>query len=217
MITRRRIICFILSFLFLSSCALLSEDTPQRVVRIKALADPALRERNARWEQELRDRLQAASDYFMREFEIRLVTQAVAAWPTGERIASTADLLVKLKEQFPRQKNDGTYDVVVAFTAEPVNRYVASGRPRVDRIGECREGLGSYVVTTVGNPFRYAGPRADLTYDTAALIHELGHIFGAEHVRDSSSIMNENFDTRDDFDMKNRSVISRNRLCPFAK
>ena len=49
------------------------------------------------------------------------------------------------------------------------------------------------------------------------LVHELGHIFGAEHVPDTRSIMNENFDYRADFDMKNRSVIFNNRNCPFAR
>jgi len=42
-------------------------------------------------------------------------------------------------------------------------------------------------------------------------------MFGAEHVQDSDSIMNEKFDHRLVFDMKNRSVILRNRNCPFAK
>ena len=49
------------------------------------------------------------------------------------------------------------------------------------------------------------------------LIHELGHIFGAEHTQDTQSIMNENFDYRSQFDMKNRNVILSNRFCPFAK
>jgi predicted Zn-dependent protease len=49
------------------------------------------------------------------------------------------------------------------------------------------------------------------------LIHELGHIFGAEHVDDVQSIMHEDFGYRTEFDQKNRAVIQKNRLCPFAK
>jgi hypothetical protein len=217
MISRRRIICFILSAILLPSCALLLDSAPERVVRVRALADPALRERNPRWDEELRARVQAASDYFEREFDIRFVTQSAGAWPARQRVASTAALLVDVKQEFPAQKKAGAYDLIIAFMGESVSRYAVSGRPRVDRIGDCRDGLGSYVVTSAGQTFRSGASRAGLDYETAALIHELGHIFGAEHVKDSNSIMNENFDSRDDFDRKNRAVILRNKLCPFAR
>ena len=49
------------------------------------------------------------------------------------------------------------------------------------------------------------------------LIHELGHIFGAEHVEDINSLMHEDFGYRTEFDAKNRAVIKKNRTCPFAK
>ncbi len=53
--------------------------------------------------------------------------------------------------------------------------------------------------------------------DAIALIHEIGHVFGAEHVTDTTSIMHEHFDYRTEFDVKNRAVILENRNCPFAK
>jgi len=212
----RRTICSILSVVVFSSCALL-QDAPLRVVRVKALADPSFRARNPHWDKELRGLIEAASDYFEREFDIRLVTQSAEAWPERERIPSTAGLLVKLKRDFPAAKNGGAFDLIVAFTAEGTSRYLPEGRPRVDRIGDCRQGLGSYVVTTVSEPFLYSGERSDLEYDLAVLIHELGHIFGAEHVRDGTSIMRENFDQGSEFDMNNRNVILTNRFCPFAK
>jgi hypothetical protein len=184
---------------------------------VQALADPSFRGRNPRWNEELRARIEAASVYFEREFEIRFVTVNAAAWPERERIASTAGLMVKLKQDFPTQKNDGAFDLIVAFTAEPLSRYLPTGRPRADRIGDCRVGLGNYVITTVGGIFRNVPEHPDLNYDTVALIHELAHLFGAEHVQDTASIMHESFDYRSAFDMKNRSVILKNRNCPFAK
>lgn len=214
---RRQTICFILSALLLSSCALPRSDSSYRLVRVKALADPAMRERNSRWEQELRGFIEASSDYFENEFGIRLVTQSTAPWPTHERISSTLDLLAKLKEAFPVGNKSEAYDLVIAFTAEPRSRYVRAGRPRVDRLGDCQHGLGNYVVTTVSRPFRYTGVGSELPLDVIALLHELGHIFGAEHTSDPSSIMNENFDYRSDFDMTNRSVILKNKHCPFGK
>ena len=216
MTTLRRIICCILSVLALASCGLVGNEPPQRVVRIKALADPALRERNPRWDQEVRGLVESSSDYFENEFGVRLVTQSTAPWPSQEKISSTAGLLVRLKQEFPLNRKADDYDLIVAFTAERVNSY-AGGRGRVDRIGDCREGLGNYVVIYVSAPFHYTGATAEPTIDVIALIHELGHIFGAEHVQDAQSIMNENFDYRSTFDMKNRTVILKNRLCPFAK
>jgi len=217
MTTRRRTICFILSAVLFTSCAALGEGPWQRVVRVKALADPAMRQRNPQWEKEVRGLVEAASDYYEREFDIRLITESAVAWPARERIASTADLLVRLKRDFPVARKQTDHDLIIAFTGEAVSRYIAAGRPRVDRIGNCRDGLSNYAVVPVRTVFRYGGPSADITYDTVALIHELGHVFGAEHVADTLSIMNEQFDYRTEFDMKNRNIILKNRNCPFEK
>lgn len=216
MTTLLRIICCILSITALASCGIGDNGAPQRIVRVKALADPALRERDRRWDDEVRGLVEASSDYFEREFAIRFITQSTAPWPSQERISSTAGLLARLKQDFPLNRKAEDYDLIVAFTAERVNAY-RGGRGRVDRIGDCPHGLGNYVVIYVEAPFRYTGVNSAATLDLISLIHELGHIFGAEHTQDTASIMNENFDYRSEFDMKNRSVILRNRLCSFAK
>ena len=141
----------------------------------------------------------------------------MAPWPLQESIRSTPALIAKLKSDFPVDKKDGSYDFIIAFTAEGLSRYTVDGRPRVDRIGDCAKGLGNYVVTSATKTVRYSGAEGDPDYDTVTLVHELGHIFGAERVRDTRSIMDEDFDYRAEFDMKNRSVILKNRNCPFAK
>lgn len=213
----QRIMCFILSLTVLYSCGLATNQPPQRVVRVNALAGPSFRARNASWPEELRARIEAASVYFEREFDIRFVTTRTAAWPESDQTPSTTGRLAKLREDFPLDGKNRTYDLIIAFTADPPSRYLASGRPRVSRIGNCQEGLGHYLVTTVSGVFRDAPEKPNPGYDTAVLIHELGHVFGAEHVNDINSIMHEKFDHRLAFDMKNRSVILRNRNCPFTK
>jgi Metallo-peptidase family M12 len=217
MITRRRIICSILSALFLSSCAFLGPDTPQRIVRVKALGDVSFRARNPRWMDEARGLIESASDYYEREFDIRLVTQSVSAWPEKERIPSTPELLAKVKREFAAPAQNDDFDLIVTFTAEHVSRVLTAGRPRVDRIGDCVQGLANYVIVPVTAVFHYRGPNAELGFDEIALIHELGHVFGAEHVNDRESLMHEEFGYRTEFDAKNRATIQKNRSCPFAK
>ena len=217
MITRRRIICSILSAVALSACAILGPDVPQRPIRIKVLVDAPFRARNPRWNEEARGLIEAASDFYEREFDLRLLTHSVSPWPEQERIPSTVELLARMGKDFPRETWSEDYDLVVAFTAENVSRYLTAGRPRVDRIGDCAKGLGRYIVVPVTKVFSYRGMNAEPELDVIALIHELGHIFGAEHVQDTNSLMHEDFAYRSDFDAKNRQVIKKNRLCPFAR
>jgi hypothetical protein len=216
MITRRRIICCILSALLLASCSAIDSAAPKRVIQVKVLGDVSLRARNSRWTEELQGLLEAASDYYEREFGVRLVTQSVAAWPLGERIRGTPELLARLEQDFPQTKNHD-YDLVIAFTAEGISRYTRAGRPRVDRIGNCQEGLGAYAVVPVGKIVHYTGQRGNPEPEVIALIHEIGHMFGAQHVADTASIMHEDFDYRTEFDATNRAVIERNKLCRFGK
>lgn len=193
----------------------MAPDPPARVVRVKVLVDAKLREIDPNWKQGTGGLIEAASDYFQREFGIQLVARKIVPWPLEEKNLSTAALLVRLKEKVPLQDEDGSYDVIIGLTGERLNIY--AGRGRVDRIGDCREGLGNYLITSVSTPFRYSGLYDEPTLDLVGLLHELGHIFGAEHVRDPNSIMNENFDYRAAFDEKNRQIILKNRLCPFGR
>jgi hypothetical protein len=216
MITRRPITCCILSALLLASCSAIGSPAPERVIQVKVLGDVSLRARNSRWTEEVRGLVEGASDYYEREFGIRLVTQSVSGWPLEERIRGTPELLAKLEQDFPRTKNQD-YDLVIAFTAEGISRYARAGRPRVDRIGNCQQGLGGYAVVPVNRVVHYTGWRSNPEPEVIALIHEIGHIFGAQHVADTASIMHEDFDYRAEFDDTNRAVIERNKLCRFAK
>src|SRR4051794_22895418 len=186
MITRQPIIYCILSFLAVAACGVSTRSSQQRIVRVKALADPAMRARNPLWESEIRGLIEASSDFFEDEFGVRLVTQSASAWPERQRVTATAELMNLVKKEFPANA-DSDYDLIVAFTAESVNSY-RGGRGRVDRIGNCREGLARYLVTYVSKPYRYTGTMTDPTIDVVGLIHELGHVFGAEHTRDINSI-----------------------------
>ena len=217
MISRRLTIYSILSGLLLAGCSTFQPAPPERVVRVKALVDPPFRTRNPGWDREARGLIEAASDYYEREFGIRIITQSVSAWPENERVPSTPTLLARLQKQFPAAATDGSYDIIVAFSGENVSRILSDGRPRVDRIGNCSQGLARYIVLPTRKLFHYTSVHAEPETDVLTLVHELAHVFGAEHVEDFNSIMHENFDYRTEFDAKNRKIIQDNRSCPFAK
>lgn len=212
---RRPITCSILSLALAAAGCALPKAPAERIVRVKALADQDLREKDPRWRESVRGVLEAASDYFEREFSIRFAVTTVEPWTAQARTPFTAALLAELKRTLPLGELRREHDLVVAFTGQPV--HVLSGRARVDRIGNCEEGLANYVVASLGGPFRYAGPYSEPNLDLLALIHELAHVFGAEHVEDPSSLMHDPFDYRTELDRRNRRVIESNKFCPFAR
>ena len=162
--------------------------------------------------------IEAASDYYEREFDIRMLTQSVSAWPETERIPSTPTLLLELKKSFHGKRRPATMISSSSFTAENISRYSDAGRPRVDRIGNCSQGLANYIVVPISKVFQLPGSHRRTGDSTSShLVHELGHVFGAEHVEDINSLMHEDFGYRTEFDAKNRAIIQKNRSCPFAK
>ena len=215
MTTPQRIICSILSLLWLSSCALVAPAEPDRVVRVRILADQKLRASDPRWNETALALLRGASEFFTREFGVRLAAQKVETWSHQEESPAAVDLLARLKKDFAAKDQPAGYDLIVAFTGEPLSSY--SGGKGMAILGDCDRGLGNYLVSRVTEPYRYSGANTAPPLDVIVLVHELGHIFGADHVTDTNSIMNLNFDYRTDFDMKSRGIVLKNRLCAFRK
>ncbi len=225
MIMRRPTSCFILSLFFLSACGVLRDAPPQRAVRVRVVADAKLRARDPHWRDTASGLLRAASDFYEREFDVQLVGVSLDPWDYDEDTPLVSSLLKDLMRRYPLAGEP--YDVVVGFTGQRVAFY-AGGRG-LALLGNCEKGLGTYLVSSVSEPFRYSGrdtePLATAdgdvgrasSLDVIALIHEFGHIFGAEHTDDIKSIMHVPFDYRDDFDPKSRAVIAKNKLCPFAR
>lgn len=212
MTTRRPTSCFILSLLLLSGCTVLRDAPPARTVGVRVLADSKLRAKDPRWRETAAGLVRATSDFYEREFDIKLVPVAVEPWEFEEESLLVSALLKTLMQQYP--PGGGRYDVTVGLTGQRVAFY-AGGRGYA-LLGNCERGLGDYLVSTVTEPYRYTGTDSEPTLDVVALIHEFGHIFGAEHTDDTQSIMHVPFDYRADFDPKNRAIIKKNRLCPFT-
>ena len=185
-----------------------------RVVRVKLVADPALRRADPRWRDTATDLLRAASDYYEDRFGIRLAYQATEPWRVDGTTTSSVILMQRLKRSYPRAGGKEPHDVVIGLTQQPLNFY-KGGRARADRFGNCTQGLGNYIVSHVGETFTYG--EDELTHDAVALIHEMGHLLGAVHTDDPESVMHRDFDLRIGFDAPNRAIVMKNRLCPFAE
>lgn len=188
---------------------------PDRIVRVRVLADQKLRASDPRWSETAQALLRGASEFYSREFGIRFVPQGFEAWEHRVEAPAAIDLLARLKKEFAAKDQAQGYDLIVAFTGEPLSRY--AGGQGMAIIGNCDKGLGNLLISRVTQPYRYTSASDAPPLDVITLIHEFGHIFGAEHVSDPRSIMNDNFDYREDFDMKSRAVVLKNRLCPFRK
>ncbi len=217
MITRRLIIGSVFSAFLLAGCGVLQlGDTsrPMRVVRVKLVADPALRQADAGWRDTARNLLRAASDYYEERFGIRLAHQATEPWRIAGTTTSSVILMKRLKRSYPRAGGRELHDVVIGLTRQPLDFY-KGGRARADRFGNCTQGLGNYIVSHVGDSFSY--DNRELTHDVVALIHEMGHLFGAVHTDDPESVMHRDFDLRTGFDTPNLTVVMKNRFCPFAE
>ncbi len=225
MIMRQLTSCFILSLFLLSGCSALRDAPPQRAVRLRVVADAKLRAKDPYWRDTASGLIRAASDFYEREFDVKLVGVSLDGWDYDEDTPLVSALLKDLMRRYPLAGEP--YDVVVGLTGQRVAFY-AGGRG-LALLGNCEKGLGTYLVSSVTDPFRYSGrdtepveppdgnaPRPSNS-DLVALIHEFGHIFGAEHTEDIKSIMHVPFDYRDDFDPKNRAIIAKNKLCPFQR
>jgi hypothetical protein len=213
MITRRRISCFILSLLLFSGCAALRDEPPERTVRVRLLADAKLREKDPHWRETSAGLLRAASDFYEREFGVKFLPAAIEGWDIEEETPFVPTLFKELMRRYPPQA--GAYEITLGFTGQRVAFY-AGGRG-LALVGSCDKGLGDYLVSSVTEPYHYTGRDSEPTLDGVALIHEFGHIFGAEHSEDRNSIMHIPFDYRSDFDPKSRAIIRSNKLCAFAK
>lgn len=215
---------FILSLFFLSACGVLRDAPPQRAVRVRVVADAKLRAKDPYWRNTASGLLRAASDFYEREFDVKFIAVSLDPWDYDEETPLVSSLLKELTRRFPSSES---YDVTVGLTGERVAFY-AGGRGMAVG-GNCDKGLGNYLVSSVTEPFRYSGRDTEppisgdgdtvraSSLDLVALIHEFGHVFGAEHTEDRGSIMHFPFDYRDDFDPKNRAIVIKNKLCPFAK
>ncbi len=182
---------------------------PEVIVSVKLVADEEYRHEHNSWREEASQLLEAASEFYQKEFGIRFLTDEFIEWdspnlspvPEGVyELAGTQWLADNAADEIPNQGK-----LVVILSGEDLSRR--------------NQGI---LLTTERRRFKeyYVLVWADSINPQNGLIHEIAHFFGAKHPQDWSweyaekypSVMDPvKVSTTSTFDPKNRQIILDNR------
>ena len=201
----------ILQIFLALSIACVSIETPAfsaiilRKVRVEIAVSPGFRAQ-PNWRSEFEQRLTYASQIFESEFQIRLVPVKWREWPVKTENDAPRVLLEDLQSRYPLKDAD----IVIGLTSVKGRSPFAIRDP--DTIGQAKI-LSGYLV------LRYPMNQLYRIQEQTVLTHELGHLFGAVHTSDPSSMMfpviDKQIPTR--FDSENHDIIMGTRHIDFQR
>ena len=175
------------ALLFVAGLSPLRLFPQTRDIGVEIIADDEFR-KNPDWKLRAENCLNIASVDFERLFGIRILVRQFEDWHSDRSAKSLETLADDLDAHFDKEK----FEILLAFTA----------------LGSLDETLAGYSVFKEGIVLlRHTD---DPLLLARTLKHELGHIFGAVHVADPSSVM-DYFIQGENFDALNARVISLNR------
>lgn len=158
------------------------------------------------WKSEFEQRLAYVSRLFESEFQISLVPVKWKEWPVKRENDAPRILLEDLQSRYPLKD----VDIVIGLTSVKGKSPFAVRDP--DTIGQAKI-LSGYLV------LRYPMNRLYRIQEQTVLAHELGHLFGAVHTSDPSSMMfpviDKQIPTR--FDSENHDIIMGTRHIDFQR
>ena len=177
-----------------------------RKIRLAIAVSPGF-QAQSNWRSEFEQRLTYASKIFESEFKLQLAPVKWRDWPVKREGDSPRVLLEDLQSRFPL-KDD--VDIVIGLTS--VKGGGASTIRDPDTIGQAKI-LSGYLV------LRYPMNRLYRIQEQTVLVHELGHLFGAVHTGDASSIMFPVIDKQlpARFDPENHDIILGTRSIDFQR
>ena len=146
---------------------------PSGVMPVKILVDdnePGVRRV---WEQRLRARMAEVSQIIFRYCRIRFEVVAVGTWESDDTLTDFGESL----REFEREATPSPGAIAIGFTSQ----HKLTGKRH--RVGGTRGPLHSHVLVRESSPQFTEAERVE------TLVHELGHVLGAVHSADPTSVM----------------------------
>ena len=201
--TKHFVVC-ILVLIFLGRGNSYAQSTQMREIRVKAAVTASYQSSPA-WKSEFERRLAYASRIFESEFKIKFTVVGYVHWEPSDEKAEMETLLEELRNTVPR--NDA--DLVIGLTHVKKDPNIIITKD-LHTIGQARPFSGHLVI-------RYPMDKLYKVQEETVMVHELGHLFGAVHTDDPSSIMSPVVDRQlpVKFDQENFQIISQTRALNF--
>ena len=169
-----------------------------RTVTLRVAADETYRAQED-WEATIRSAVGTVSDIYARRFKIRFVIREIVPWTLGE-VGPVREILKRLRAEVP---GGDDVDVVVAFTRGRCVTLEYGAALPFDR----------FAVILTGCP----GPSSPGLVPTEVILsHEMGHLFGAFHVRAGAPTVMRG-GPADRFDNQSSRVIALMRGFDFRR
>ncbi|HJN12898.1 MAG TPA: M12 family metallo-peptidase [Pirellulaceae bacterium] len=151
-------------------------DVTNRVVTVRAIADNTYRDAFPEWRERIRRIVASASEYYRREYSIRLVLTETSAWKYDGVAVDLKSRWARLLEQSPNE-----VDLIVALVGYGDYSSVNGEAAFTGQLGRAAF-FGQHLMVADRNDYHENRAKT-------ILLHELGHIFGAFHVADQNLMM----------------------------
>jgi len=174
------------------------------------------------WQQQIGRRVTLASDQFEQQLGLQFVVVSVVPWQCDSRVDGHLAALKELQAEIPR----GQSQLVIGFVRETKPASLDEFRSRfgpqteeLELLGLAPNFSGYALIRDVVLTDDTGERRIMDAFLTETLIHELGHVFGAVHVKQRDSVMRQGLGEQAtfQFDPVNAAIVRAAKWMDFHR